>query len=202
MRCPYRMLLAMTIAAALAGCGRSGDAPQASTSATTGGAQTEATATADDPAIAVREFLQGIKDGDDQKVSQRMTKLSREKIGEQGFQIAPQASDTAKFEVGKVEYVGEDGARVAATWSDVGPDQQMQSDNMLWVVRKDAEGWRILGMALDVFEGEPPLLLDFEKPDQTKEKLQWLREEVVRRAAAAQNLQAQQNEASPPPIQR
>ncbi len=202
MRCPYRMLLAMTIAAALAGCGSSGDDPQASTSATTGGAQTEATATADDPAIAVREFLQGIKDGDDQKVSQRMTKLSREKIGEQGFQIAPQASDTAKFEVGKVEYVGEDGARVAATWSDVGPDQQMQSDNMLWVVRKDAEGWRILGMALDVFEGEPPLLLDFEKPDQTKEKLQWLREEVVRRAAAAQNLQAQQNEASPPPIQR
>lgn len=155
-----------------------------------------------DPVETVREFLDGIRQGNDKKVSQMMTKLACEKIGQQGLQVAPQGSDTAKFEIGKVEYVGDNGARVAATWTDFDADRQPKTDNMLWVVRKDPEGWRVLGMAAEVFPGEPPLLLNFEQPEETKKKLQWLQEEVRRRAGGAENLQAQQRENSPQSIQR
>ena len=82
-----------------------------------------------------------------------------------------------------------------------------KTDNMLWLVRKDSEGWRILGIAAEVFPGEPPLLLNFEEPEKTNEKIRWLREEVRRRAAAAENLQArhvgaEQPENPSPAIQR
>ncbi len=38
------------------------------------------------------------------------------------------------------------------------------------------------GVAAVVFDGEPPLLLNFEDPDDMAKKQQWLREEVARRA--------------------
>jgi len=52
------------------------------------------------------------------------------------------------------------------------------------MVRREAEGWRMVGMAATVFEGEPPLLLDFEQPQETMRRLELLRQEVKRRMAA------------------
>jgi hypothetical protein len=204
------------VAIMLAGCGPSAtpsdqrqaasDAPQATAPASTNAEAAGKTAM-NDPAVAVYDFLEGIKQGEDEKVSQRMTKLAREKIGQQGLAVAPQRSDTAKFQVGQVKYVGDNGAQVAATWTDWDANHEQQTDNMVWVVRKEPEGWRVLGMAAEVFPGESPLLLNFEEPDQTREKLQWLQEELRRRAAGTESLQAkrppaQQQKNSPPAIQR
>jgi hypothetical protein len=60
---------------------------------------------------------------------------------------------------------------------------------MHWVLRTGMEGWRIAGMAAVVFDGEPPLLLDFENLEEAMNKIRMLRETIEQREA---RLQAQQ----------
>jgi hypothetical protein len=119
--------------------------------------------------------------------------LAREKAAGMGIQVAPKGSDTAKFEVGKVQYLAEDGARVQSMWTDLDKENKPRTDEITWMVRKEAEGWRVAGMATVVFDGKPPLLLDFENPQETMQKLELLRREMERQAqsetAAAQEPQ-------------
>jgi hypothetical protein len=42
----------------------------------------------------------------------------------------------------------------------------------------------VAGVAATVFPGEPPLLLNFEDPDDMAKKQEWLRAEVARRTQA------------------
>ena len=77
--------------------------------------------------------------------------------------------------------MGEDGARVACTWTDLDADGQPKTDEAIWVVRREPEGWRIVGVAAMVFPGEPPVVLNFEDPEDMLRKQQWVREEIRRR---------------------
>ena len=97
--------------------------------------------------------------------------------------------------------LAEDGARVPSIWTDLDGSGREKSYQMLWMVRKGSEGWRVAGMAAEVFPGEPPLLLDFEKPEEVVRKQQMLREELRRRAEQAA-LQVRQPETQKDSIQR
>jgi len=158
-------------------------------------AEQGAQAALEGPAAAVYEFLEAIRTGDDQKATQMLSETARRRWAEKGVPLSPPASDTARFSVGAVEYVGQDGARVAATWTDLDENRQPRTDHALWMVRREASGWRIVGVAATVFEGEPPLLLDFENPDEVLRKQQWVEEELRRRAWEAE-LQARRPENS------
>jgi hypothetical protein len=72
-------------------------------------------------------------------------------------------SPGATYAIGESEVVSEDGeiVHVATTWSETGADGSTSSEDILWVVRLDPEGWRVVGMAMLIFTGEPPLLLNF-----------------------------------------
>lgn len=150
---------------------------------------------ADGPEAAVRQFLEAVRTGDDKKTEAMFTRLAREKIKEmEDIQVAPPGSDTASFEVGKAEYLAEDGARVTSKWTDLDREGKPRTDEITWMLRKENDGWRIAGMAATVFEGEDPLLLDFENPKETLRKLELLREEIRQRteAQAAQGMQGTQ----------
>lgn len=142
-------------------------------------------ATTGDPAGAVATFLDAVRRGDDETTAAMFTPTARDKVNALGIQVAPPGSDTAKFEVGKVELLADDGARVESQWSDVDADGNERTDQITLMVRKETHGWRVAGMAVMVFAGEPPLLLDFEKPDETRQKLDMLKEEIRRRTEAA-----------------
>ncbi len=153
----------------------------------------------DGPEAAVREFLEAVRTGDDKKTEAMFTRLAREKIKEmEDIQVAPPGSDTASFEVGKAEYLAEDGARVASKWTDLDREGKPRTDEITWMLRKESEGWRIAGMAATVFEGEDPLLLDFENPKETLRKLELLREEIRQRTEAQAAQTAQGNPGTQP----
>jgi hypothetical protein len=183
MRSNARMLLSVFLVAAIAGCGGSGDSTPAD-SGDEGSDQAASTKMAT-PDVAVAEFLEAVRVGNDQKAAEMFTPLARQKVAELKIQVAPPGSDTATFSIGEVEYMAEDGARVAATWTDLDEKGKPRTDQMTWMVRREPEGWRVAGMATVVFPGEPPLLLDFEKPQETLRKLDLVREEVMRRAQTA-----------------
>ena len=200
------------LAFAVGGCGDGRNEPAGSTSGQGAGGpsqwvghtDSEAVAVLEGPQAAVYEFLEAIRSGDDRKATDMLTTVAREKWGELGRSLNPPASDTARFEIGGVEYLAEDGARVACRWTDLDENGQLQTDDSLWMVRRESAGWRIAGTATVVFEGEPPLLLDYEDPEDTLRQLQMVHEEILRRAAQQQqrDLEARLGETTDSPIRR
>jgi hypothetical protein len=148
-----------------------------------GGAPSAAHAKADTPEGAVRAFLDAVKSGNDRTAESMFTDLARERIKDLGIQVAPRGSDTANYEISKAELLAEDGARVPCKWTDIDQQGNSHTDEMTWMLRREPVGWRVAGMAAVIFEGEDPLLLDFENPKETLQKLERLREEMARRTA-------------------
>jgi len=183
----------------MAGCGGSGGSggnPEEGGSE----AGNQQAAAVKDPAAIVTEFLEAMRSGDDEKTASLLSKDARKMASESQLSVAPQGSDTARFEVGQIEWLADNGARVPCTWTDMDAKGQAQTEEAIWMVRRESAGWRIAGVAYKIFPDEPPLLMNFEDPADMKRKTQWVREEYVRRTRAA-NSQAQRqeiNENSPP----
>ncbi len=171
------------------GCGKpAATTPDGASNSQTGVAASQSGAPStpvksDTPEAAVRAFLDAVKSGNDRSAESMFTDLARERIKDLGIQVAPRGSDTAKYEISKAELLAEDGARVPCKWTDIDQQGKSHTDEMTWMLRREPVGWRVAGMAAVIFEGEDPLLLDFENPKETLQKLERLREEMARRTA-------------------
>jgi hypothetical protein len=137
------------------------------------------------PDVAVYEFLEAVRTGDNEKSASMLTDLARERTAQMNLTVAPPGSDTASFKVGEVEVVSNELSRVACTWTDGDEDGKPKSNEIIWVLRREPQGWRIAGMATKIFEDELPLLLDFEDPEDMIRKQQLAEEEIERRARLA-----------------
>lgn len=145
------------------------------------------------PAAALKEFLHACRTGDDRKATEMLSTVAREKMAALNRNVTPPASDTASFAIGTVDYVNHDGARIPCTWTDLDEEGEPKTDKAVWVLRSEQAGWRIAGVAVQVFPGEEPLLLNFEDPEDMFRQQQWVREEM-RRRMDADALQAQDTE--------
>jgi hypothetical protein len=143
-------------------------------------AKHEASSTQASPNLVIAEFLEAIRTGEDNKAAQLLTPLARQKTTEMEMVVAPPGSDTARFEVQHLELAG-DKARVTADWTDLDTDGRVHTDRIIWLLRKEAEGWRISGMATQVFADQKPIVLNFEDPADMLLKQQQAEEEIARR---------------------
>ncbi len=184
----------LLIVAALAMCGLSacGNSSESTPTANATSSTPQIGATPDG---AVREFLQAVKDGDHTTAEQLLTPLAREKTAEYDIAVAPPGSDTASFEVLDVEQVADGGAHVASQWTDIDQTGQPHTDTLVWMLRREPEGWRIAGMGARLFPEEPPLFLNFEDPEDMLRKQELAAQEIERRMMEAQR-QAQQPDAA------
>jgi len=148
---------------------------------------------------AVVAFLEAIKRGDDAAARKLLTTTASAKTEELGISVAPPVNDTATYAVRDCEAIGDGGdlVHVATTWTDVDPDGFQSTDNVIWVVRLDPEGWRVVGMAMRVFEDMPPLLLNFEDPEDMLAKQAMVAEELERRATTAAGSAAERTAGKP-----
>lgn len=191
-RLPWVVLM-LILAVAITGCSKPSNSTATATTSQEDGKATASTARPQGagPDAAVFDFLNAVRTGNDKQASQMLTPLARKKVAEQHLVVAPPGSDTAKFELSDVQKVGEDGARVVIKWTDLDENNKPRTDQITWMVRKVDEGWRIAGVAAPVFDGEPPLLLNFEDPEEMLRQQQMVREEMRRRMEAEQSKSAQ-----------
>ncbi len=203
MRRMHWLMISAVFAIAVTGCGKTVGTSGSSTAPSKD--KEEATqntsASAGGPAEAAHEFLEALRTGNDEKASQMLSTIAREKTASLSRNVTPPASDTARFSVGEVDYVNDDGARVSCTWTDIDADGEARTDNAIWVLRREEQGWRIVGVAAQVFPDEEPLLLNFEDPEDMFRKQQWVREEI-RRRMEADSLQAQGKEKADDSLRR
>ena len=135
----------------------------------------------------VASFLEAIKRGDDEGARSMLTKIARAKTQEMGISVAPPVSSSATYSIRDCEMVAEtdDLAHVGTTWTDTDPDGFTTTENVIWAVRLDPEGWRVVGMATRVFDDLPPLLLNFEDPEDMLAKQELVALEIQKRATEA-----------------
>jgi hypothetical protein len=142
-----------------------------------------------DPAKStVVTFLDAIKRGDDSAARGMLTKVARAKTEELGISVAPPVNDAATYSIRECEMVSEtdDLVHVGTAWTDTDADGFKTTENVVWVVRLDPEGWRVVGMAMRVFEDMPPLLLNFEDPEDMLAKQELVAQELQKRAQSAE----------------
>jgi len=163
-----------------------------------GGSTAIGTSTTDPAKATVTAFLEAIKRGDDAGARAMLTKVARAKTEELGISVAPPVTSTATYSIRECEQIAgtDDLVHVGTTWTDTDPDGFTTTENVVWAARLDPEGWRVAGMATRIFDDLPPLLLNFEDPEDMIAKQEMVAMELQKRSqqAAAEN-QAKQPEA-------
>jgi hypothetical protein len=183
LRFPARATSSLWAASLLAGLGVTALVLQPGCSGSGG-----STAKAEPAKATVVSFLEAIKRGDDGAARGLLTKVARLKTEELGISVAPPVADTATYSVREAEVVGDsdDLVHVGTTWTDVDGEGFKTTENVVWVVRLDPEGWRVVGMAMRVFEDMAPLLLNFEDPEDMLAKQEMVAKEIQRRSQQAE----------------
>jgi len=190
MRCEHVLVVLVWLALISGGCGKpqvddQAPAPDAGVGPATTQGGGNAGTQLEGPAIATREFLEAVRSGNDEKAAQMLTVAAREKTTKMDLKVAPPGSDTAEFSIGKVQYFPQDRAGVHCVWSDLDENSRRKVEKMIWMLRREPSGWRVAGVVVPVFEDRPPLLLNFEDPEDMVRKQQWARQEALRRAQKA-----------------
>ncbi len=132
------------------------------------------------PEAAIGKFLAAVKNGDDKQAASLLTDLARQKTTEMEIVVAPPGSETASYKVLESEIEGE-AAQVGTDWTDLDADGRPRTDRVVWMLKKQGGDWRISGMATRVFPDMPPVILNFEDPEDMMRKQQAAEEEIARR---------------------
>lgn len=173
-----RYVLSATFVALIAltfGCSKSEEAPAT------------AAAPVVPPDAAVRDFLEAIRTGNDKQAEAMLTDIAREKTAQMDLMVAPPGSATASYKIGEMEVIDGQVAHVSTVWTDTGDDGKPQSNEFVWALRLEPKGWRVAGVAVALFPGQPPLLLDFEDPADMMRKQQMAEQEMQRQMNPQQN---------------
>lgn len=117
------------------------------------------------PEEIVVAFLQASRNGDEQVATLLLTNKARQETEREGLALDPPGTPTMKFEVGAVEFADnqQNAAYVNSTWSET-ETGEAEKFEVVWVLRKQADGWRIAGMATQTSPEQQSEFLNFEDP--------------------------------------
>jgi acylphosphatase len=59
-------------------------------------------------------------------------------------------------------------------WSETEANGTTASTEVIWVLRKQANGWRVAGMATAIEDGQLPILFNFEDPEDMERKREYV----------------------------
>jgi hypothetical protein len=137
------------------------------------------------PDKIVDQFLKAAKSGDQQKLSQLLSNSAREETQKHGINFELDSYRDATFELGGFEYLTpeKNTAHVACKWTDHDETGSFTHD-VIWVLRKEEAGWRVVGMITRPFPDQPPVAFNYENVDELMATKAGIEQEVKRRAEA------------------
>ncbi len=132
------------------------------------------------PGDITAQFYEALRGGNRDAIGMLLTDKARQETAKNGLDIRSQASTSLTYAIGETDYVTEemDGAHVASLWTETDEQGQSMTSPVIWVLRKQTNGWRIAGMATPVVEGELPLFFDFEDPENMMRTKEYVENEV------------------------
>jgi hypothetical protein len=138
---------------------------------------------ADAPDKVVLQFMEAAKSGDQKKLSDLMSEAARRETDAYHIDFELDSYRNATFEVGETEYLTpeKNTAHVGCKWTDR-DDTGSYSHDVIWVLRKEMEGWRVVGMITRPFPDQKPVAFNYENIKELMATKASIVEEVKRRA--------------------
>ncbi|MFN0018451.1 MAG: hypothetical protein ACKVP0_09345 [Pirellulaceae bacterium] len=126
------------------------------------------------PDEVVTAFLEARRTGDPQTTSALLTSTARSATAKHKIDVNGEALPDLQFQVAKPKYLKNNskGAHVSSIWTEILPDGTKASYEVVWVLRKEAIGWRVAGFAAELTPGTEPQFLNFEDPEDMMKKQQ------------------------------
>lgn len=117
------------------------------------------------PDLVVSTFLDATRSGNEAAATELLTSKAREETAKEGLSLDPPGTPSMKYKIAKVDYLedNKEAAYVNSIWTETSEGRE-DSFEVVWVLRKQADGWRIAGMAAQNVPEEPPIFLNFEDP--------------------------------------
>ena len=145
------------------------------------------------PDAIVKAFLDALRSGDAVVAEGLMTDTARSETAKHDLAVQPPGTPEARYQIGKIEFVSEkkDGAHVSSLWTEQNGQGAVTSYEVVWVLRKQPDGWRIAGMATQLVPDQQPVFLNFEDPADMLAKWEAADAELARREETAAAQQAQ-----------
>jgi len=186
------MLACLVLAALLGGCQQESSKPESVTGNQQNGSliapvvdlnsppNQESADVVATPQQVVSQFLKALCQGDADTVTGLLTDKARLETKKHQLAVQPPGSAAAQYEVGKVELV-EGGAYVNSVWTEPSTDGQKQRYEIVWVLRSQADGWRVAGMAARIDANRELTYLNFEDPQEMLSKWESVDTELANR---------------------
>jgi hypothetical protein len=118
------------------------------------------------PEQVVSVFLDALRAGDQATTAALLTGKALTETSKRNLSVCPQATPNMEYKVMSSEVLPENpsGAHVSVRWTENYSDGNVEYD-VVWVLRRQQEGWRIAGMAIELVPGQGLAFLNFEDPD-------------------------------------
>jgi hypothetical protein len=143
------------------------------------------------PDVVVKEFLNALKTGNDGVTAGLLTATARTETAKHNLAVQPPGTPTAQYQVTAAAIEPQDPtlAQVVCLWSETDEQGKPRTDEVIWVLKKEAEGWRVCGMATKVPTRAEPVLFNFENPPEMMQLSDEIGQEMEKLAqnSAAQN---------------
>jgi hypothetical protein len=117
-------------------------------------------------------FLNALRSGDSPTTESLLTTKAREELAKHALSVDVQSAPNSTYSVRPAEGVAGDpnGAHVSSVWTEKFDDGE-ETYEIVWALRRQNEGWRIAGMAMQLLPGQDMQFLNFEDPaDMLKKK--------------------------------
>lgn len=158
----------------LVGCGGTSE-PTSGSSQAAGASSTQAATKAGKPVSlpasatpdqVVSVFLDALRAGDQATTAALLTGKALTETSKRNLSVCPQATPHMEYKVTNSEVLPENpsGAHVSVRWTESYTDGKVEYD-VVWVLRRQKEGWRVAGMAIELVPGQGLAFLNFEDPD-------------------------------------
>jgi hypothetical protein len=151
------------------------------------------------PDQVVTVFLNAAQSGNATLLSALLSTIARAETAKHNMNLQLDSAQSAKFQVGKYEYVTpeKDGAHVECIWTDQSPDGTAQKNTVIWVLRKEDAGWRVVGMISRPFPDLRPVVLNYEDIPSFVAERNFIMQEESRREAEQQRQESQKKMMKP-----
>jgi hypothetical protein len=140
--------------------------------------------------VVVAAFLNSLREGNDQVAEALLTDFAQQAITDHGLKVQPPGSQSSTYKIGEVLPV-QGGANVESTWTDYTPAGETVVYDIRWVMRRQTDGWRIVGMSTPADPNGPPIFLNFEDVPDLLAKWEQVDAELAAQAEQPAAIQAE-----------
>jgi hypothetical protein len=146
--------------------------PSSSTAVSAPAGSAASSASVEPPESVIARFLEALRAGDENAVAGLLTNAARQETVRLGYQINPPGDPTSTYQVGRIEYSGEqqNEALASSVWTHDLGDGEMFSFEAVWILKRESEGWRVSGLAVSDPGNEQPLVFNFENLEEVFQK--------------------------------